>query len=215
MMNRAQNLASEAHRRILTMMFEGTLKPGDALREAALGTQLGMSRTPVREAIKRLESEGLATPEGRSTRVRRMPFPEIEEVFFLRLALEPALARSAVRLPPERLDQMEHRIRALMRAGPDYDDTHWQTDNDFHDLLAESSGNQTARAVLQALRQRTCVFDHKVVPERFLQGCTEHLAILEAVRRGNPEAVQAELCRHLEHARDAVLQRLRRVQDRT
>jgi len=190
------------------------LTPGDALREAALGDQLGMSRTPVREAIKRIESEGLAFRDGRSIRVRRLPLSEIEEVFLLRLALEPALAPAAVRLAPDRLDQMEARIRALMQAGPDHDDAHWQTDNDFHDLLVEGAGNQTARAVLLGLRQRTCVFDYKVVPERFLEGCAEHLRILDAVRRGQPEAVQAELRHHLQQARDAVLACLRRLPER-
>lgn len=214
-MSRTQNLAKDAHQRIIAMMFDGALSPGDALREASLGEHLGMSRTPVREAIKRIESEGLAFRDGRSIRVRRLPLSEIEEVFFLRLALEPALAPAAVRLAPERLDRMEGRIRALMEAGPDHDDAHWQTDNDFHDLLVEGAGNQTARAVLLGLRQRTCVFDYKVVPERFLEGCAEHLRILDAVRRGQPEAVQAELRHHLEQARDAVLACLRRLPDRS
>jgi DNA-binding GntR family transcriptional regulator len=213
-MSRTQNLAKDAHQRIIAMMFDGALTPGDALREAALGDQLGMSRTPVREAIKRIESEGLAFRDGRSIRVRRLPLSEIEEVFLLRLALEPALAPAAVRLAPDRLDQMEARIRALMQAGPDHDDAHWQTDNDFHDLLVEGAGNQTARAVLLSLRQRTCVFDYKVLPERFLEGCAEHLRILDAVRRGKPEAVQAELRHHLQQARDAVLACLRRLPKR-
>lgn len=213
-MSRTQNLAKDAHQRIIAMMFDGALTPGDALREAALGDQLGMSRTPVREAIKRIESEGLAFRDGRSIRVRRLPLSEIEEVFLLRLALEPALAPAAVRLASDRLDQMEARIRALIQAGPDHDDAHWQTDNDFHDLLVEGAGNQTARAVLLGLRQRTCVFDYKVVPERFLEGCAEHLRILDAVRRGQPEAVQAELRHHLQQARDAVLACLRRLPER-
>jgi DNA-binding GntR family transcriptional regulator len=213
-MSRTQNLAKDAHQRIIAMMFDGALTPGDALREAALGDQLGMSRTPVREAIKRIESEGLAFRDGRSIRVRRVPLSEIEEVFLLRLALEPALDPAAVRLAPDRLDRMEARIRALMQAGPDHDDAHWQTDNDFHDLLVEGAGNQTARAVLLGLRQRTCVFDYKVVPERFLEGCAEHLRILDAVRRGQPEAVQAELRHHLQQARDAVLACLRRLPER-
>lgn len=214
-MNRSQNLAQTAHQRIIAMMFEGTLAPGDALREATLGEDLGMSRTPVREAIKRILSEGLAVHDGRMIRVRRLRLPEIKEVFFLRLALEPTLARSAVRLAPQRLDEIEERIRRLMTAGPEERDGHWQIDNEFHELLTEAAGNQTALNVLQGLRQRTCVFDHKILPERYLEGCAEHLDILEAVRSGQPERVEAEMTRHLENARDAVLARLRRLPDRT
>jgi DNA-binding GntR family transcriptional regulator len=212
-MSRAPTLAREAHERIIALMFDGALGPGDRLGEAALGARLGMSRTPVREAIKRIESEGLAVTEGRFTRVRRLPAREIEEIFFLRLALEPPMARAAVRLPPDRLDAMEARIRRLMSAGPGARDDQWQTDSALHDMLAEMSGNQTARAVLAVLRQRTCVFDHKQLPERFIEGCEEHLAILAAVRTGDADAVEAALCQHLENARDAVLARLRRMPD--
>lgn len=210
-MSRSQNLSQKAHQQIIAMMFDGVLAPGDALREASLGETLGMSRTPVREAIKRIASEGLAVNDGRMIRVRRLHSSEIEEVFFLRLALEPVLARAAVRLDPVLLDQMEQHIYSLMAASPGHRDTHWQIDNEFHDLLAGAAGNHTAQQVLHALRQRTCVFDHKLLPDRFLQGCMEHLHILHAVRSGDPESVQREMTRHLEQARDAVLARLRRV----
>lgn len=210
-MSRSQNLSQKAHQQIIAMMFDGVLAPGDALREASLGEVLGMSRTPVREAIKRIATEGLAVNDGRMIRVRRLLLPEIEEVFFLRLALEPVLARAAVRLEPVRLDEMEQRIHWLMAVSPEHRDHHWQVDDQFHDLIAGAAGNQTAQQVLHSLRQRTCVFDHKLLPDRFLQGCMEHLHILHAVRAGDPDAVQHHMTRHIEQARDAVLARLRRV----
>jgi DNA-binding GntR family transcriptional regulator len=210
-MSGSYNLAREAHRRIIGMIFEGALKSGDALQEAALGEVLGMSRTPVREAIKRIESEGLAAAEGRFTRVRSLTAAEIEEIFFLRLELEPFTARSAVRLPPAQVDAMEARIRKLMAAGPEIDDLHWQTDDDFHALLAQEAGNRTIASTVEALRRRTCVFDHTQVPDRFLKGCAEHLVILDAVRSGDADAVETAMRRHLENARDAVLGRLREL----
>lgn len=210
-MTGTQNLARAAHQRIIGMIFAGQLKSGDALQEAALGQVLGMSRTPVREAIKRIESEGLAVTEGRFTRVRRLPVSEVEEIFFLRLELEPFAARSAVRLPPSQVDAMEARVRALMAAGPEIDDVQWQTDNDFHNMLAQQAGNKTLAATIEALHRRTCVFDHTQVPDRFLIGCEEHLVILDAVRAGDADAVVMALTRHLEHARDAVLERMRQL----
>ena len=208
-MTRRGNLAREAHRRIIGMMFEGELRPGDPIREAALGARLGMSRTPVREAIKRIESEGLAEAQGRSIRVRRLPARDIEEIFFLRLQLEPALAGAAIRLPAARLDAVEARIHALRQVGPNRDDAQWETDDALHHMLAEPSGNRTAVAVLTTLRQRTCGFDHVQLPDRFLQSCDEHLAILAAVRSGQPDQLATVLKQHLVNARDAVLARLR------
>ena len=207
------SLAREAHRRIIGMIFEGVLKPGDALQEAAVGEVLGMSRTPVREAIKRIESEGLTITEGRITRVRHLRSSEVEEIFFLRLELEPFAARSAVHLPPAHVDAMDARVRALIAAGPKVDDAQWQTDNDFHNMLARAAGNGTIAATIESLHRRTCVFDYSQVPDRYLVGCEEHLAILGAVRAGDPDAVEANLRQHLKNARDAVLERLRHLPD--
>lgn len=207
-MTAAMPLAQEAYRRIISMIFEGVLTPGDPLREAALGQAFGMSRTPVREAIKRLESEGLAGVQGRFTRVRGVSARDVEEIFFLRLELEPLTARSAIRLPGAALDAMEARVRALMASDPGVNDRQRQTDYDFHHLLGQEHGNPAIAATIAALHRRTCVFDHTQVPDRFLKGCEEHLEILDAARAGRADRVEALVRRHLEHARDAVLRRL-------
>lgn len=214
-MTDATRLGREAHQRIIAMIFDGALKSGDALQEAALGQQLGMSRTPVREAIKRMQSEGLAVPDGRMIRVHRLSPDEIEEIFFLRLQLEPFAARSAVRLPPARIDAMEARVRQIMARGPAVEDLHWQTDDAFHDMMAREAGNASITSLIAGLRRRTCVFDHTQVPDRFLAGCQEHLHILDAVRTGDPDRVQAGMRAHLENARDAVLHRLDELPDDT
>lgn len=208
-MTALRQLTHEAYQRIISMIFEGELKSGDVLREASLGESFGMSRTPVREAIKRLESEGLAIIVGRSTCVRSVTPADVEEVFFLRLELEPIAARSAVRLPPTEIDAMEVRVRHLMASDPAVNDLQRQTDYEFHHLLRREFGNHAVAQTISALHRRTCVFDHRQVPERFQRGSEEHLEILDAVRSGNADIVEGTLRTHLEHARDAVLYRLR------
>lgn len=209
------SLARDAHRRIIGMILEGALKPGDALQEASLGEALGISRTPVREAIKRIESEGLAATEGRFTRVRRLGAAEIEEIFFLRLELEPACARAAAAAPPPGLAETEARICALMQNGPDSesDDVQWTIDSELHEAIACAAGNRSAADVIAGLHRRTCIFDHTQVPDRFLKGCEEHLEILQAVRLGDGEAAEAAMRRHLTRARDAILARLHHFQN--
>src|SRR6056297_234442 len=117
----SNNLAREAHRKILHMIIEGSISPGEALKEAVLGEKLAMSRTPVREAIKRLQMQGLVETNGRFTKVRRISRVEIKEIFFIRIALEPSCARAAVSIAPSQLDEIEKRILALMRDGPGED----------------------------------------------------------------------------------------------
>jgi len=208
-MTAPQPLAALAHQRILAMIIDGRLKSGSLLQEAALGEAFGMSRTPVREAIKRLQGDGLAVADGRFIRVRSLTPEDIDEIFFLRLELEPLAARSAVRLPPAQIAAMETRVRQLMAADPaGLTDLQRATDHDFHQLLAQSYGNAAVSRTISELQRRTCVFDYSQLPDRLLRGCAEHLEILDLLRSGNADAVEAALRTHLVNARDAVLQRL-------
>lgn len=206
-------LVQEAHRRIISMIVEGDLKSGDLLREAALGDIFGMSRTPVREAIKHLKSEGLAVVEGRFTRVRGVTPADVDEIFLLRLELEPLAARSAVRLPPMQVEALEAGVRHLLASGPAGNDLQRQTDFEFHLTLAREFKNPVVSHTISALHRRTCVFDHSLLPERFQHGCHEHLEILDAVRSGNSDAIETSLRAHLENAREAVLHLLQRPEN--
>ncbi|RRH76198.1 GntR family transcriptional regulator [Falsigemmobacter faecalis] len=215
-MSGARPLAALAHQRILAMIIDGRLKSGSLLQEAALGEAFGMSRTPVREAIKRLEGDGLAVVDGRFIRVRSLTPEDIDEIFFLRLELEPLAARAAVRLAPAEITAMETRIRQLMASDTsDLNDLQRATDHDFHQFLARSFGNAAVSRTISELQRRTCVFDYSQVPDRLLRGCNEHLEILELLRAGNPDAVEQALRCHLQNARAAVLQRLRAATDQT
>ncbi|MGN0934710.1 GntR family transcriptional regulator [Falsigemmobacter intermedius] len=211
-----QPLAALAHQRILAMIIDGRLKSGSLLQEAALGEAFGMSRTPVREAIKRLEGDGLAVADGRFIRVRSLTPEDIEEIFFLRLQLEPLAARAAVRLPPAQIEAMEARVRQLMASEPSgLNDLQRATDHDFHQFLAQAYGNAAISRSISELQRRTCVFDYSQVPDRLMRGCHEHLEILDLLRAGDADAVEAALRSHLINARDAVLQRLRTAPDQT
>lgn len=202
-------LAETAYRHILHAILSGAIGPGGILQEAALGAGLGMSRTPVREALKRLETEGLAGPEGRFLRVRRLGAAEVEEIFLLRRALEPQGAAAAIRLPAARLDAMEAEVRALIAAGPAVGHRQVAVDDAFHELMAGATGNRAVARTIARLRRRTCMFDRAEVPGRFEAGSREHLAILAAIRAGEATRAAALMAAHLDHARDAVLERIR------
>ncbi|MFD1911219.1 GntR family transcriptional regulator [Halodurantibacterium flavum] len=204
--DRPRGLAQAAHARIITMILDGDLQPGDALQEARLGAVLGMSRTPVREAIKRIESEGLARQQGRFLRVRLPDPAEIDEIFWLRRLIEPPAAAAAVALPRDRIDAMEVRVRALI-DGAGAEDL-WRVDDDFHAMIAGAGGNRAAVQLLADLRKRTCMFDTSQVPERYQAGCREHLDILSALRAHDGAAARDAMARHLDHACDAILRRL-------
>ena len=201
-------LAKRAYTQIIEMIFSGELEVGDALQEAKLGEQLNMSRTPVREAINRIQAEGLAIKSGRFLRVRLLSPSEIEEIFFLRRELEVYSARMAINLPRETLGAMRARIEALLQAGPGEGEEHWQVDEDFHGMLTRSTHNQTLISTVNDLRLRTCVFDHTRVKGRFLKGNQEHLLILQALEDGNEEQAKRTMGQHIDNAKAAILDRL-------
>jgi DNA-binding GntR family transcriptional regulator len=211
----SQPLAHQAYGKIIEMILSGTLMPGDALQEAKLGETLDMSRTPVREAIKRIEAEGLAVPDGRFLKVRRLTAAEVEEIFFLRGVLESYCASQATSVSGVLLDELEARIRHLQQHGPGEDDEQRQVDDDLHRTLALSTRNDMMVATIADLRRRTCMFDHSSLPNRFLKSCEEHLEILNALRAGDGQRAGRLMAEHITHARDAILERLSLSLERT
>ncbi|MGV2064354.1 GntR family transcriptional regulator [Agrobacterium sp. 22-226-1] len=208
-----QPLAKQAYGKIIEMILSGALTPGDALQEAKLGDLLDMSRTPVREAIKRIEAEGLATQEGRFLKIRRLKAEEVEEIFFLRQVLETHCARQATMARPE-LGELEARIRHLQQHGPGEDDEQRRVDDAFHRTLALSTGSEMMVSTIEDLRRRTCMFDHAQVPDRFLKSCDEHLEMIAALRAGDGERAGSLMARHIVHARDAILEKLEQFPER-
>jgi DNA-binding GntR family transcriptional regulator len=201
-------LAKQAYGKIIEMILAGVLTPGDLLQEAKLGEELAMSRTPVREAIKRIEAEGLAVQEGRFLKVRTLTIPEVEEIFFMRQQLESYCARHATGISTDILDDLEQRVVRLEKEGPGEEDEQRGVDDDLHYSLARAAGNQMMVRAIGDLRRRTCMFDHTQVPTRFLTSCREHLDILQALRGGDGERAGLLMGAHIAHARDAILQRL-------
>ncbi len=211
----SRSLSQLAHARIIEMIFSGVLPAGSALHEARLSESLEMSRTPVREAIKRMEYEGLLRREGRFLRVRPPTRPEIEEVFFLREALEAQSARAAVALPRDLFEDMERRLLAFQAAGAgdpagtgkaaEEGEDEWRIDDAFHRMLARAMNNPILLRTLDRLRIRTYMFDRTLVPERFNSGIEEHLSILQALHAGDADAAEQRTVGHLRNARDAIL----------
>jgi len=209
-----QPLAKQAYGKIIEMILSGSLMPGDALQEAKLGEALDMSRTPVREAIKRIEAEGLAVQEGRFLRVRQLTAGEVEEIFFLRRILEAYCARNATAVPPSALDALERRVRDLQTNGPGEDDEQRRVDDDFHRTLAAATGSTMMIGTIDDLRRRTCMFDHTQVPDRFQNSCVEHLEMIAALRAGDGERAGLLMADHITNARDAILGRLQTFPER-
>jgi DNA-binding GntR family transcriptional regulator len=184
----------------------GRLKPGEHLVEANLASQMGISRAPVREALRQLEFEGLV--EGRSRRgfvVRELSTAELIELYDLRVLLEPVLARSAAaRAGPEDLAVLREivdRMWQVARHGL------WgevaNADREFHAQIGRLSDRPLTAQIFDQLNEQMRRFTALMTTSytNIEQMVDEHEALLEAFTSRDPERAANEMRLHLEDAR--------------
>lgn len=179
-------------------IVSGELLPGAIISEKELIGKLGISRTPIREAIQRLAEENLlVVMPSRGTIVSHISMDDIRQVYEARKLIEPFVVRQAVgRVNTDRMK--EFREIFDQQIGYDPQDNDW--DYEFHLYLAECAGNrffykQIQELMTQSMRVRMLSSEKKV--QRFEQSKAEHLALIDAVLNGDQEAAAEAVMNHL------------------
>lgn len=179
------------------------LKPGEALSEKELSLQLGVSRTPVREAFIRLSEEGLVDifPQ-RGTLVSPIRMDEIKEAQFLRDILETAIVRRAARdIDEASLSQMQANLQRqeVSLQKKDYFQF-MQLDEEFHRLLCQSISLPRAWRVIQAIKGQLDRVRFMGLPQPGHADLMvrQHEAIFNAIRTGNADLAETEMRIHLQ-----------------
>jgi DNA-binding GntR family transcriptional regulator len=208
----AEKRSDQAHDRLVDMILAGDLTPGTLLQERALAEGMRISRTPVREALARMEVEGLvARGAGRGYAVREIAAREVMELLHVRALLEREVARLAThRISDQVLSLLRAEVLALMEAAEPTVAGHWAVDDRLHGEIAKATGNTVLADTVRSLRQRTRMFDTTRLPDRFLPGCEEHLMMLEALQERDADAAEAAVARHLDNVKQAILGKLAR-----
>ncbi len=204
-----------AYEKLKELIISGRLGPGEHLGEPALAEALGVSRTPVREALQRLAQEGLVemTP-GKGARVRLLTPTEVDDVYEVRALIEGEAAfRAASRCDASGLARLEAALLELEGAEPGDYASQIAADASFHSLLVAAAGNQVLEQVfhdLDAALALTRQFsrDLNQTPETRQQ----HHAILLAIRARDPEAARRAALRHVKAFKDTVMARIREAQ---
>ncbi len=201
-------LSTVAYGALLDMILRGTIAPGELVTERQIAARLGMSRTPVREAVRRLEGEGtLERQRDGALIVRPYSMEEFLQALAVRRLLEGEAARLAAgKMAPAVLAAARERTERLRRDG--LAETARQDDRDFHAAVAAASGNPVLATTIGDLRKRTAMFRLGRLPERVDQVCDEHLAIVEALAAGDGEAARTAMQTHIDSVRAHLLQRL-------
>jgi DNA-binding GntR family transcriptional regulator len=185
--------------------------PGTFLAERQLAGQLGMSKTPVKAALERLELEGFITVSPQQgIVVRDLTVHEIADQYEIRAALESYLLRAvAGRLTAEQVERLRGNLsaqEALRGSRRVHEGV--ALDTAFHLLFAEFLGNQEILRVMRQLRDKMQRVITKVLqanPGRLDSNCDEHMAIAEAVIRGDGAGAAELIEAHLERGRQLIL----------
>jgi DNA-binding GntR family transcriptional regulator len=181
------------------------MKPGDAISEADIAARLQSSRTPVREAMMILESEGILNRyPSRGCFVAQMTVPDVEEIFELRILLELcALRRAYSRIGDEELDALQAKLEALTPESAT--DAYYETDRELHSLLLKYCGNGRLLAflgVLNAQIERVRVISASK-PNRLAKSRREHLGLVRAIRARDLPQAEKLLEEHIGNVRDS------------
>lgn len=205
-----KHLHVQAYERLLEMIFNGALASGTLLIEQVLAQQLQISRTPIREALVRLEVEGLVTRHaGRALVVREVSARDFIEILRVRSVLEiEAIGLACTRIDSGKLSQFRQTFEALLQSETPDADIQLTADDALHDAIVEASGNAVLAELVRNLRRRTRFLNLRSLPDRFVAGCEEHLAIVEALERRDEGDARLAVGRHFENVRLGVLQRL-------
>ena len=183
-------------------ILTGKLKPGERLTEVKLGKLLGTSRTPIREAIRMLELDGLVTiVAGSGARVSRMTVEDLQEVMEIRSALEQLSAGLAsVRITQEEKESLREACTSFNRITQTGDSIQIaEADVYFHDLILKAAKNEKLRGILDGLADNIYRYRYEFIQDdiRYEHLISEHNQICDAILSGDREGAEKEARSHI------------------
>ncbi|MDJ0384567.1 GntR family transcriptional regulator [Streptomyces sp. G-G2] len=200
-------LADQAYEELKGAVLANRLRPGDALSVPALAVQLGISRSPVREAVQRLIHDGLATHvPHRGAVVSTVDVDDVRQLYVVREVMEGLAARLAT----ERLDATKvAELRALLEehegvlASGEDEQRHIEMDMAYHRLIREVANNPHLSAALDTIQGKAHLALHSLwrSPEAPRLALEEHRRIFTAMTAGDPDAAEQAAREHIRRLR--------------
>ncbi len=204
------SLSDRAYRALMAMILSGELAPTEVITERLLSAQLGISRTPLREAIRRLEGQRLLERKKSGTLVvRALPIEEFISILHVRRVLEgEATSLAAGHVPQPELEQLRRRANEVL-ALPDSAPVPYDAQTEgLHALIAAAAGNPVLEELIGELRTRTAMFRFGRLPNRRRDVVREHLAIVDALDAGDGAAARRAMEYHIDQVRLTLIEKL-------
>jgi len=201
-----QNLTALAYSSIKAYILREELDEETRLTEDFLSKQLGISKSPVREALNSLHTEGLVRIEARKgAYLRRFSAKEVKDLYDLREALE-VYAIGIAELTPDLIHGLRHstqRTRKFLKSGDRLG--HIEEDANFHGLIATATGNAELSRVLTNIQNQIWICRRKTYNLSSSTAPDAHRAIVEALENGDRKEAQAAMGRHISLVRQRLI----------
>ena len=211
--SRAKSLKEQAFDKLKELIITGALEPGELQNEKRLADALGVSRTPVREALLELSREGMvAFVPGKGVEVCKLTTHQVREVFEIRRIIEgyvikkitPRLTEADIKEIDRNISNQEKVLRRTERLA------FIEYDKQFHLYLASKIGNQQIESILDNLRDQMHLMGIRAVENdsRMKQVIEEHRAIFSGLKDGNPQEAFDALISHLENTEKTIADKI-------
>ncbi|WP_148571855.1 GntR family transcriptional regulator [Nocardioides caldifontis] len=205
--------ASAIYAALRADVVNGALSPGEPVREVAVASRFGVSRTPVREALRRLEHDRILVPSARGLVVRGVGTDEVIQIYNVRILLEGEAAAEAASSRTEadlmRLESLLERDRALVDP---LDATRAEANTEFHEAIWAATHNAVLQDLLRRLTVHLVRTPHSTLSAsgRWEEALDEHAGVLAAIRDRDAESARERAAAHMSKAREIRLDLLRR-----
>lgn len=206
-----RNRRWKAYDFLVDRIISGALPGGAIIEERALTEELGLSRSPLREALGRLEGEGYLVRQGRKLVVHTITERDFMEILHMRRILEAeAVALATARLRTDQVQMLREALASLQPPTTPTPSERRDVDDLLHDTIAENSGNRRLATAIEDLRQKTRPISVRLLGEASypILDFNEHMAILDAIEMRNPEQARFAMQAHLDSARMHILRKL-------
>ncbi len=199
------SLADQVFERLENDIIQGIFPKGEILTELKLAEQLGVSRTPIREALRRLEQERLIEDAGKGSRVLGISEEDVKDIMNIREHIEGLASYYAtVNITPEGIEQLQHIIDLMDFYYDKWDVEHLRrADDDFHDAICRLSKRSVIKDTLLPLHRKTRRYRKIAMEDKTRATCTlqEHHEIFDAIKAGNADLAKALAETHIVKAR--------------
>ncbi len=201
------SIADQIFEKLERDILSGKYRRGEILSELRLSKEMDVSRTPIREALLRLEQENILMETGRGMEVIGISAEDMLDMYDVRLRLEGEMARrAAVNISEEKLAEMLELVELqrfyINKQGNSSSEHTKNLDSQFHELLYSSCGSKTYKDVLMRIHKKMTKYRMASVSKqsRALQSNDEHMAIYRALVSRDPDAAEKAVMDHVRNA---------------